>query len=384
MAILLIRGGGSHNFLRRLWDQFRATMPVYSECAHTSWTKTESLVILTQTLYPRIIRRVQSWCKDAHFSVSFSEDRDGLRCFVHCWNAGSLHEVCVLWEPVRPGICDAEIACLSRLLAILSVGTTSVSLRGCSSTLFNVFVERCKADNRPVPLLMMEYSVEMFTQHVREASGPSSGSLDPFSIVEYLLLRLGMASHQAWLMGLNELRRCVQRNAVPFSSLYTVLEELICNWGDVQSFLAESSVAPASLNRTPADLNRMVLADAQVWPRLSLLHLLVSCFQANFQKISAQEICNNSCRTYGDFCFFYWSVLSKVTKLSDLPDIDSWNEYIGPPLNTWSNVAYVDCFRGERIFGIAMTGYTDSRQRSFLRDCHGLPLGVWAGDECGC
>ena len=47
------------------------------------------------------------------------------------------------------------------------------------------------ADSRPVPILMMEYSVEMFQEHVREASGPSVGSLDPFSIIEYLLLRWG-------------------------------------------------------------------------------------------------------------------------------------------------------------------------------------------------
>ena len=368
----LLRSGGSHSFLRRLWNQFRTTMPVDSECAHTTWSKTESLVILTQTLYPRIIRRVQTWCKDAHFSVSFREDRDGLRCFVHCWNAGSLHEVCVLWEPVRPGICDAEISCLSRLLAVLPAGATPVSLRGCSSTLFNVVVEWCKADSRPVPILMMEYSVEMFKGHVREASGPSIGSLDPFSIVEYLLLRLGKASHQPWLMGLGELRRCVQQCSVPFSSLCAVLEELICNWSDVQSCLKESSIVPASRTKAPADLNQMILADAQVLPRLCLLHLLVSCFQANFQKLFAQGICDYSCRNYGEFCFFYWSILSKVKKLSDLPDINAWSEYIGRPLNSWSNVAYVDCFRGERIVGLAMTGFTDAPKRTFLRDCHGL------------
>ena len=274
---------------------------------------------------------------------------------------------------MRPGICDAEISCLSRLLAVLPVATAPVSLRGCSSTLFNVFVEWCKADSRPVPVLMLEYSVESFKEHVREASGPSVGSLDPFSIIEYLLLRLGKASHQPWLMGLSELRRCVQQSAVPFTSLCaTSLEELVCNWGDVQSYLKESSVVPASRSRAPSDLNQMVLADAQVLPRLSLLHLLVSCFQANFQKLAAQGVCDYSCRNYGEFCFFYWNILSKVKKLSDLPDIDSWSEYVGRPLNTWFNVAYVDCFRGERIIGIAMTGFTDARKRVFLRDCHGL------------
>ena len=38
----LLRSGGYHSFLRRLWNQFRTTMPVDSECAHSTWSKTES------------------------------------------------------------------------------------------------------------------------------------------------------------------------------------------------------------------------------------------------------------------------------------------------------------------------------------------------------
>ena len=42
----LLRSGGSHMFLRRIWNQFRATLPVESNCAQATWSKTESLVIL--------------------------------------------------------------------------------------------------------------------------------------------------------------------------------------------------------------------------------------------------------------------------------------------------------------------------------------------------
>ena len=146
-----------------------------------------------------------------------------------------------------------------------------------------------------------------------------------------------------------------------------MLEELICNWGDAQFYLKESSIVPASRNRTPAGLNQMVLADSQVLPRLNLLHL-PGQFPETFCSVSLRLQLSHLWRVV----LLFWSILSKVKKLCDLPDIDSWSEYIGRSLNTWLNVAYVICFRGERIFGIPMTGFTDSRRRSFSRDCHGL------------
>ena len=48
----LLRSGGSHRFLRRLWSQFQAALPVNSSCAQATWSKTETLVIIGQTLYP--------------------------------------------------------------------------------------------------------------------------------------------------------------------------------------------------------------------------------------------------------------------------------------------------------------------------------------------
>ena len=43
----LLRGGGLHVFLRRLWNQFRATILVESTYTQANWSKTESLVIVS-------------------------------------------------------------------------------------------------------------------------------------------------------------------------------------------------------------------------------------------------------------------------------------------------------------------------------------------------
>ena len=52
----LVRSGGLHVFLGRLWNQFRPTLPKESNCPRATWSKKESAVIVGQMLYPQILR----------------------------------------------------------------------------------------------------------------------------------------------------------------------------------------------------------------------------------------------------------------------------------------------------------------------------------------
>ena len=56
----------------------------------------ESFVVLSQTLYPRILQRVKTGCNNSDFSITFREDDTGLRCFVCFFADDVIQEVCVL------------------------------------------------------------------------------------------------------------------------------------------------------------------------------------------------------------------------------------------------------------------------------------------------
>ena len=90
----LLLSGVSHMFLRRIWNQFRATLPLESNCAQATWSKTESLVIFGQTLYPRILRRVQTWIKNSDFSVRVRKHHDRFQFFVYCVSYDALSDLC--------------------------------------------------------------------------------------------------------------------------------------------------------------------------------------------------------------------------------------------------------------------------------------------------
>ena len=83
------------------------------------------------------------------------------------------------------------------------------------------------------------------------------------------------------------------------------------------------------------------------------LHVVDVCFQANFAKQFVPEITDYSCRIYVEFVFF-WSLLGKVKKLSDLPEIDAWSDYTA----------------NRSLFGRSCLMWTVLGP-SYLRDCFG-------------
>ena len=205
------------------------------------------------------------------------------------------------------GICDAEIRCLPRVLLVFADAQTPVTLLGCPSTLFNVFSEWCRVHERPVPLSLSEYSSAVFNDHVREACMVRAHSLDPFGVLDYLVLRFSIAVHQPWLLTLVtvEFRLCVQRWYIPSTALGALLEEFVDFWEVFKLFFKESGTTPTPRGRTPVDLGQMVISDTYVLPRLNLLHVLVSCFQSIFEKQADESVTDYSCRNYAEFCFLY-------------------------------------------------------------------------------
>ena len=74
-----LRSGGSQVFLRRLWNHFRTTLPVESPYASVTWSKTDTLVVLVQNLYPRVLQRVKTWLGDSPFSLVLQSLHSGVR-----------------------------------------------------------------------------------------------------------------------------------------------------------------------------------------------------------------------------------------------------------------------------------------------------------------
>ena len=364
----LLRSGGSQVFLRRLWNQYRTTLPVESPYASVTWSKTETLVVLVQTLYPRVLRRVKSWLGDSPFSLALQASCSGVKCIVRCCPDDCLREVHLFDEDRGAVSCEAEMQCLSRVLLLVSTSRGPATIVDCPPVLFNAYVDWCCSVGRPVPIVSVTFGPDLLRRLINESSFVCVGSVDPFATVEYLVQRLKRVRHQAWLLNLPQLRLCLESGVVPFESLCEVLQELLDNWADVKLCLSNDVLLMKKAVNV-VDLDSLLCSDRLGLPRLALLHVILLCYCSNFRKQQDPNVRDYACRNFTDFCFFYWSLLGKVKKVSQLPSVDNWFEYIDQPLTNWANVTASECLRAEPSILSALRGFDDAARRSFLRDC---------------
>ena len=366
----LLRSGGSQMFLRRLWSQFRTTLPVDSPYACVTWRKTETLVVIVQTVYPRVLRRVKSWLGDSPFSLSVQSSFSGVRFTVRCCPDDSLNEVCLVEEDVGVVSCESEIRCLSYVLSLVSTRRGPIAIQTCHPVLFNAYVDWCRSMGRPVPVVAAIFDFDLLRRLVRDASLVCVGPVDPFAAIEYLVQRLKKFCSQAWLLNLPQFRLCLESGVVPPEALCDVLQELLDNWSDVKICLS-NDVLLMRKNINVVDLDSLLCSDRFGLPRLALLHVLVLCFRSNCKKLFESDVTDYPCRSFSDFCFLYWSLLSKVKKISQLPFIDNSSDYIDKPLNSWANVTASECLQGEPSLMKALRGLDVGLRRTFLRECQG-------------
>ena len=152
------------------------------------------------------------------------------------------------------------------------------------------------------------------------------------------------------------------------------MEELLENWSDVKNCLA-NDVLLMKKSINVVDRDSLLCSDRLELPRLALLHVGLLCFRTICEKLFDPSVKDSyACRNFVDFCFFYWSILCKVKKVSQLPSIDYWFDYIDRPLTSWPNVTAAECLQGEPSVQKALRGFDDAPRRSFLWECQAFLL----------
>ena len=225
----LLGSGGSQVFLRRMWNQFRTILPVESPYALVTWSKTETLVVLIQTLYPRVLRRVKSWLGDGPFSLALQASYSGEMCIVRCCPDDCLREVHLFHEGHGAASCESEMQYLSRVLSLVSTSRGHAAIANCPPVLFNACMDWCRSLGQPVPLVAVSFDPDLLHRLIYESSFACVGLVDPFAILQYLVQRLERVRHQAWLLNLPQLRLCLESGVLSIESLCGVLLELLDN-----------------------------------------------------------------------------------------------------------------------------------------------------------
>ena len=280
----LLRGHSSQVFLCRLWSQFPTTLPVDSPHASVTWSKTGSLVVLVQTRYPRVLRRLNWRLGDSPFSCLCSLPSQVWRVpsvavpMIPCAN-------CVLWMKI--------------LLLTLVKQRLSVYRGPCHSS-------RLVEALLPLKTIRQSYSMSICD---RGAFGPASEK-SPLS---------GLVAEYATIASLSGHSRC----SLHFPVWYAA--RVIEHSGWCQALSLQRCISDIEVSERCGTRFIVVL-----WsPRnayASVFVVVLLCFLCNFRKFEP-TVKENACNNFMEFCFFYRSLLGKVKTVSQLPSVDRLFEY---------------------------------------------------------
>ena len=235
--------GGSYGLVEKLWAQFVLTAgPVNQEVA---WTRDEVLVGCVDLRNPfvsflihivvllliyyhhrnaaRLLSRVVGWAKAHHFyGLEFEERGESLWAFVRTWEKGTFRLVAV--DVVDRLTVDAthDATVLRSVVAAVGSSASLVAISGGSHVLSDTYREYLRSGYSHKLVEYPNFVLRLVKRYLQKVSSSIFGSLDPFSMTEFIVTRLKGAEHCDWMMSRSSLRRAIITGELSMPSLIVV------------------------------------------------------------------------------------------------------------------------------------------------------------------
>ena len=151
-------------------------------------------------MFPRNLGRVVEWAK-AHkqFGVEFEERGSHSWVFVRTWRRDSFYPVAVGVIDCFLGDANSELVILGQVLCAIGSGASLVSISGGSHTLVECYKEYLGSGCMRGVLDYPTFDVRLLRRCLQKTASTVFGTLDPFSMTEFIVTRLKGAEPCDWI-----------------------------------------------------------------------------------------------------------------------------------------------------------------------------------------
>ena len=192
-------------------------------------------------MFPRILDRVIEWVK-AHkqFELEFEDSGSRIWVFVRTWRQDSFYRVAVGVIDCYHRDASSELVILGQVLCAVGNEASLVSFSGGSHTLVESYKEylgsRCMRGVLDYPT----FDIRLLKRCLQKTASTVFGTLDPFSMTEFIVTRLKGAEHRDWMQSRQSLRRAIETGDLPLPGLVDVVSNIIGVWPLIVSYLEET------------------------------------------------------------------------------------------------------------------------------------------------
>ena len=191
-------------------------------------------------MLPRILTRVVDWVR-AHrqFSVEFSTDGSATWVYTRTWKAGEFVRVAVAIIDQYYGDANSELA-IGKILSAVGSGASLASLSGGSHTQVECYKDYPGSGYTKTLVDYPIFDVRLLKRCLQETASVVFGTLDPFSMTEFIVTRLKGAEHRDWMQSRQSLRMPIETGDLSLPGFLDVVSNIIGVWPLIVSYLKET------------------------------------------------------------------------------------------------------------------------------------------------
>ena len=179
-------------------------------------------------MFPRFLDRVVEWVK-AHkqFGLEFEDRGSRTWVFVRTWRRDSFYRVAVGVIDRYLGDANSELVILGQVLCAIDSGASLVSFSGGSHTLVESYKEYLGSGCMRGVLDYPTFDVRLLKRCLHKTASTVFGTLNPFSMTDFILTRLKGAEHRDWMQSRQSLRRAIETGDLSLPGLVDVVSNII-------------------------------------------------------------------------------------------------------------------------------------------------------------
>ena len=174
------------------------------------------------------------------FGVEFSTHGSATWVYIRTWKAGEFVRVTVAIIDRYYGDANSELAILGKILSAVGSGASLVSLVGGSHTLVVCYREYLGSGYTKTLVDYPIFDVRLLKRCLQKTASVVFGTLDPFSMTEFIVTRLKGAEHRDWMQSRQSFRMAIETGDLCLPGLLDVVSNNIGVWPLIVSYLKET------------------------------------------------------------------------------------------------------------------------------------------------
>ena len=191
-------------------------------------------------MLPQNLSRVLGWAKAHHFyGLEFEERGESLWDFMRTWEKGNFRRVAV--DVVdRFTVHATHDVVLGSVVAAVGSSASLVAISGGSHVLADTYREYLGSGYSHKLVEYPIFHLHLLKRCLQKVSSSIFGSLDHFSMTEFIVTRLKGDEHCNWMMSRSSLRRAIITGELSMPSLVEVVSNIVGVWPLIVVYLKET------------------------------------------------------------------------------------------------------------------------------------------------